>query len=162
MIIRRLRRACVVRDRESAANIVLRVLKQLLSKYLQDSRGELADDMESYLSSELIRKAQRAAIEVCQRHPIIVAIDSLEHYAITDDATMRAAAALVECASKFNRDYSRQGIHVKVFLTAEAYPQLAESVTQQSPEVHPRSALPALASEGSHSPGVLEAVPRSE
>jgi hypothetical protein len=120
--------ACVVRDRDSAANIVLRILKHLLSTFLNDERGELADDMESYFSSELIRKAQRAAVEVCQRRPLIVAIDSLEHYAITDEATMRAAAALVECASKFNRDYARPGIHVKVFLTAEVYPQLVETV----------------------------------
>lgn len=28
--------ACVVRDRDSAANIVLRILKHLLSKYLND------------------------------------------------------------------------------------------------------------------------------
>jgi hypothetical protein len=41
---------------------------------------------------------------------------------------MWAAAALVECASKFNRDFARQGIHVKVFLNAEVYPRLADSV----------------------------------
>ena len=119
--------ACVIRDGDAPANIVLRVLKMLLSKYLNDQRGEVAEEMESYLSSELIKRAQRTAVEVCRRRPIIVAIDSLEHYAITDDATMRAAAALVECASKFNRDYSRQGIHVKVFLPAEVYPTLAET-----------------------------------
>jgi hypothetical protein len=117
-----------VRDKDSAANLVLRILKQLLSKYLKDDRGDLADDMETYLSSELIRKAQRAAAAICKTRPVIVAIDSLEHYAIGDDATMRVAGALIESASKFNRDYSRQGIHVKVFLTAEVYPQLVESV----------------------------------
>ena len=120
--------ACVVRDKDSAANIVLRVLKHLLSRYLKDDRGELADDMESFLSTELIRKAQRAAVEICRDRPLIIAIDSLEHYAVSDEATMRAAAALVECASKLNRDYARLGLHVKVFLTAEVYPELAEAV----------------------------------
>jgi hypothetical protein len=120
--------ACAFRDSGSAANLILRVLKQLVSKHTADQTGELADDMEAYLSSEVIRKGKLAVAAICKRRPLIVAIDSLEHYAINDDATMWAAAALVECASKFNRDFARQGIHVKVFLNAEVYPRLTESV----------------------------------
>ena len=41
---------------------------------------------------------------------------------------MRATAALVQCASHFNLTMAQHGIHLKVFLSAEVFPALAETV----------------------------------
>src|SRR6185436_5480513 len=76
--------ACAFQDRSSAANLILRVLKQLMSKVTADPSGELADDVERHLSSEVAKRAKIAACRKCERNPLILAVDSLEHYAIND------------------------------------------------------------------------------
>ena len=40
---------------------------------------------------------------------------------------MRAVAALVEAATKFNHDFTQHGLHLKVFLSAETFPHLQEN-----------------------------------
>jgi hypothetical protein len=67
-------------------------------------------------------------LEIAAREPVIVAIDTLENYAMSDEATMRALGALIQCASTFNRDYSRKGIHLKVMFMGEVFPYVKEEV----------------------------------
>jgi hypothetical protein len=57
-----------------------------------------------------------------------IAIDTLENYAVNDEAMMRATAALIQCASNFSRAYAHQNLQLKVFVMAEIFPYLKEEV----------------------------------
>ena len=126
----RISAACLT-DREqksSPARIVLAVLKRLLNKLLSDDKGELADEVETWLMSDINTSAKKAVLDHTRSEPLIIALDSLEHYNVNDEAMMRATAALVQCASHFNLTMAQHGIHLKVFLSAEVFPALAETV----------------------------------
>jgi hypothetical protein len=53
----------------------------------------------------------------------------MENYAVRDEAMMRSMGALIQCASRFSRDYARLGIYLKVFIMAEIFPYLKEEVS---------------------------------
>lgn len=76
----------------------------------------------------MIADAKKKVLELTQSRPVIVSLDTLEHYDVDDEPIMRAIAALIECASRFNTLYSRQGIHIKLFMSAEVFPHLVENV----------------------------------
>jgi len=60
---------------------------------------------------------------------VIIALDTMENYAVRDEAMMRSMGALIQCASRFSRNYARHGIYLKVFIMAEIFPYLKEEVS---------------------------------
>lgn len=124
----RIKAACIFGDgKEKVSAFILHVLKALMIKFLKTDNS-LADELESLISSETIQTAKAAVLEVARKNPIIIAIDTLENYAVKDQSMMRATAALIQCASNFNREFSQQNIHLKLFIMAEIFPYLKEEV----------------------------------
>src|SRR5262245_54441578 len=122
----------IVRPTErSSTTLVLSFLKALLRKFV-DGSGEISDGIAEWVSTRAFREAQHAAKALLHKHPVIVAFDTLERYDTSDDAMMRATAALVEAASKFNVEWASRGLHVKVFLSAEVFPHLRESTVSNT------------------------------
>ena len=109
------------------AAFIKNLLKALLVKYT-DSDESLADELEKLLSSKAIQEAKEACLEVAQKIPVVVAIDTLENYGVKDQAMMNVMAALIKCAQMFNESYAPRNIHVKLFLMAEIFPFLKEDV----------------------------------
>ncbi len=111
----------------SAPHLVLQVLRGLVDRYLKDD-GIIVDELEEFLKSRAYNNAKAAVLRLSLKRPVIVAIDSLEHYDANNEAVMRATAALVQCATQFNSQYARRGVHLKVFVTGEVFPYLIENV----------------------------------
>lgn len=111
----------------SAPHLVLQVLRGLVERYLKDD-GIIVDELEEFLKSRAYSNGKAAVLRLSQRMPVIVAIDSLEHYDTNNEAVMRATAALIQCATQFNSQYASRGIHLKVFVTGEIFPYLVENV----------------------------------
>ncbi len=121
--------ACIFgQGQNTAARLIRDVLKNLISRFIRDKNGDLTEGLEDLLSSPVIEKGKEAVLQIARREPVIVAIDSLEHYRVEDESIMRAIAALIECAKKFNFSYAHKGVHLKVFVTAEVFPHLRESI----------------------------------
>jgi hypothetical protein len=119
------------------------LIKALISNLEQkrETAGEALDDqLDATLRSPVFEAARQAVLEITARQPIIVAIDSMEHFSIRDDAVMWATAALIQCASEFNTRYARRGVHLKVFLTDEVFPHLQENVVTNTAK-HVRNPL---------------------
>lgn len=116
------------RERGPVTKFVFSVLEGMLERCLSVDAKDLARGLREILHDPVFDAAKKAALEVAATKPVIVSVDSLEHYEIDNEEMMQATAALVQCASKFNRRYAEKGIHVKVFLSGEVYPYLVESV----------------------------------
>jgi hypothetical protein len=112
---------------EKVSTFIRHVLKSLMTKHLSTS-GNIADELETMLSQETIKAAKAAVLEVAKKHPVIVAIDTLENYAIKDAAMMQTTGALIQCAAEFNRSFAPQNLQIKLFLMAEIFPHLKEEV----------------------------------
>lgn len=124
----RIRAACIFGDRTGkVSNFIRHVLKALVNRFL-DTEADLLDQLEEILSDDRIKAGKAAVLELARKRPIIVAFDTLENYAVHDDAMMRATAALIQCGSEFNKDYAIKGLHLKVFAMAEVFPYLKEEV----------------------------------
>jgi hypothetical protein len=124
----RIRAACIFGDENGkVSNFIRHTLSALVNHFL-DTEGDLLSELEAILSDERIAAGKAAVLELARKKPIIVAIDTLENYAINDDIMMRTMAALIQCGSEFNRDHARNGVHVKIFLMAEIFPYLKEEV----------------------------------
>ncbi|MEW6737375.1 MAG: serine/threonine-protein kinase [Acidobacteriota bacterium] len=120
--------ACMLQQAKmTPANFVREALATLLSM-IRGDRKQLADRLNSLVTSERFSKAKEAVLEVTKRAAVIVAIDSLEHFSVNDESMMRAIAALIQCAKQFNDTTAKQGVHIKVFVTEEAFPHIPESV----------------------------------
>jgi hypothetical protein len=115
-------------ERGTASNAIRSILRKLLSKFFMDDKEELADELENLLSSEVITRAKAAVGELTIDKPVIISIDTLEHYDVGNEPIMRATAALIECASNFNTLWASKGVLVKVFISAEVFPYLMENV----------------------------------
>ncbi|HEY9643711.1 MAG TPA: hypothetical protein V6C57_24695 [Coleofasciculaceae cyanobacterium] len=124
----RIRAACIFGDKHGkVSNFIRHTLSALVNHFL-DTEGDLLSELEAILSDERIAAGKAAVLKLAHQKPVIVAIDTLENYAINDDMMMRTTAALIQCSSEFNRDHARNGVHLKVFLMAEVFPYLKEEV----------------------------------
>lgn len=125
----RIKAACMFAnsDSEKVSTFIRHVLKALVVKYLKTD-NQLADELEGLLSHETIKTAKAAVLELSKKKPIIVAIDTLENYAIKDESMMRATGALIQCASEFTRAHLQHNIQIKLFVMAEVFPHLKEEV----------------------------------
>ncbi|MCG7984931.1 MAG: hypothetical protein JAY90_19535 [Candidatus Thiodiazotropha lotti] len=113
--------------KKGPAHLVKELLKSIIRKFAGNDVDQLSDELEDYLSSPVIEAAKKRVLELTNRSPIIVAVDSLERYSVNDEAMMRSTAALIQCASNFNIEHAINGIHVKAFISAEVFPHLCEA-----------------------------------
>jgi archaellum biogenesis ATPase FlaH len=113
---------------DQVSTFIRQVLKFLVSKFLE-ADTDLADEMEDFISSERIQKAKKAVLEAVKGNKVIIALDTMENYAVRDESMMRSMGALIQCASRFSRNYARHGIYLKVFIMAEIFPHLKEEVS---------------------------------
>jgi hypothetical protein len=72
--------------------------------------------------SELKRKVFQRSADA----PVIVAIDTLEKYDITNVALMNTLSGLVHCVSQMCDECAGHRVHVKVFLPGEIFPYLED------------------------------------
>jgi archaellum biogenesis ATPase FlaH len=113
---------------DQVSTFIRQVLKALVSNFLE-SDNNLADELEDFISNERIQRAKRAVLEVVKGTKVIIALDTMENYAVRDESMMRSMGALIQCASRFSRNYARHGIYLKVFIMAEIFPYLKEEVS---------------------------------
>jgi archaellum biogenesis ATPase FlaH len=113
---------------DQVSTFIRQVLKFLVSKFLK-ADNDLADELEDFISNERIQRAKRAVLEVVKGNKVIIALDTMENYAVRDESMMRSMGALIQCASRFSRNYARNGIYLKVFIMAEIFPYLKEEVS---------------------------------
>jgi len=113
---------------EQVSTFIRQVLKFLVSKFLE-ADNDLADELEDFISNERIQRAKKAVLEVVKGNKVIIALDTMENYAVRDESMMRSMGALIQCASRFSRNYARHGIYLKVFIMAEIFPHLKEEVS---------------------------------
>ena len=125
----RIRAACLFAEQTGTVSTFIRqVLKALVAKFLK-ADNDLSDELEDFISNETIQAAKKAVLQVVKRDGVIIALDTMENYAVRDEAMMRSMGALIQCASRFSRDHARNGIHLKVFIMAEIFPYLKEEVS---------------------------------
>ena len=125
----RIKAACLFTEpTEKVSTFIRHVLMTLVTRFLRADSG-LADELEDFIASETIQRAKRATLEVVKGNRVIIALDTMENYAVRDESMMRSMGALIQCASRFSRDYARHGIYLKVFIMAEIFPYLKEEVS---------------------------------
>src|SRR5262245_14664529 len=125
----RIKAAVVFADQTDQVSTYIRqVLKTLVSNFL-DADNNLADELEDFIADERVQRAKKAVLEVVKGSKVIIALDTMENYAVRDESMMRSMGALIQCASRFSRDYARHGIYLKVFIMAEIFPYLKEEVS---------------------------------
>lgn len=113
---------------DQVSTFIRQVLKFLVSKFLE-ADNDLADELEDFISNDRIQRAKKAVLEVVKGNKVIIALDTMENYAVRDESMMRSMGALIQCASRFSRNYARHGIYLKVFIMAEIFPHLKEEVS---------------------------------
>ena len=126
----RIAKACIFgfgTDRSGISVFIHDLLKALLDKVLS-SKADLLGELETLLRNPHFVAAQAAVVRVARHNPLVIAFDTLENYDTTDQALMHASAALIDFASDFSKKYTDKKIFLKVFLMAEVFPHLKESV----------------------------------
>lgn len=118
--------ACLSQDSKGSF-LIRSVLKHILERFLPDDSEQLSESLEDFLSSKSVQLAKTKMLDIAKNEPVIVAMDSLEKYSVDNIDVMNSLAALIQCSSNFNIEYSRQGIHIKTFVSAEVFPYLTES-----------------------------------
>ena len=103
-----------------------RKAEQVLGALLDEDVSP-AEDIHAFLGDPLFGRAREAVLLVTPSQPVVIAVDTLEKYDLTNDPMMSLTAGLVECASNFNIINANRGIHVKAFLSAEIFPHVKES-----------------------------------
>jgi hypothetical protein len=123
---KRIADACLFDDNGSkGAKFIQNMLRTILA-WFSKTDDRLADDLEDFIAEPVFAEARRAVLERAKAHQVVVSFDTLENYNVRNEPMVRATAALIECASRFNRDYASQGVHLKVFVMAEVFPFLME------------------------------------
>jgi len=108
------------------------IIDRLLSA-LRDSQDEAMDRRITQLVTDKgVDAARREVLKLASQRPVVAAFDTLEKYDVNSGPLMNAMAALVQCAADFNVNYSRRGIHLKVFMSGEVFPYLEEDVLQNT------------------------------
>jgi hypothetical protein len=124
----RIKTACLFGSQSGKVSLFIRhLLKALLEKVLSN-KDDILGELEALVGDERFKQGMESVLEIAKKHPVYVAFDTLENYDINDDPLMRAMAGLIQFASDFNMEYSRQNLHLKLFIMAEVFPHLKESV----------------------------------
>jgi len=108
----------------SADKVLLRIIHSLASprsrteSLLKRARTKTEDAHFAELKAKVLKRSANA--------PVIVAIDTLEKYDITNIALMNTLSALVHCVSQMCDECAGRGVYVKVFLPGEIFPYLED------------------------------------
>lgn len=115
-------------------------LQGIMQKFVVENASELIALINEEIMEADYESTKQAVLILSRSRPLIVTIDSREQYSIQDVPEMNIAAALIQCASEMNRDFSQYGIHVKVFFPDEIFPHLKEDFVLNSAK-HVRNPL---------------------
>lgn len=118
--------ACMVGDDDFATARIVR--KSLMSLLRRVTDSDVASEVEKICTTEAFKIAKERAFVIARKEPVFLIFDTLENVSIREPAVMLASAALIQCAHNFNLNYGPKGVFVKVFVMAEAFPQLKEEV----------------------------------
>ena len=110
------------------AHFVADVIGKLMEFFSGDSASVIGPRLEKIVDEAGLEYVKEVALATAKRRPIIVALDTLEQYDISNEALMNALAALIEYASDFSLEYARSNIFLKVFVAGEVFPHLQEAV----------------------------------
>lgn len=113
-------------ERRTPASLLKSFLKGVIEKYVSDGGGELLDCLNRLTNDDAFREAKEKVLMRCRKRPVIIAIDSQERYEFQNEALMQCTAALVQFGAIFNQEYSYDGLHIKIFMSAEVFPHLSE------------------------------------
>lgn len=118
-------------NKTTPSRIILKVIQSVVSRFTGINKNEIEDildDIKEKISSGVFEKAKLRVLEYSRYEEAIIAIDSIEDYPVSNSAMMSSIASLIEFASEFNLQYCSQGLHLKIFVSAEVYPHLITSV----------------------------------
>jgi hypothetical protein len=82
----------------------------------------------SLLSESEFANAREKVLRSAQHRPIIIAVDTLEQYDVTNLAMMNSVAALIGFGSQFHTRFSSRGLHIKIFAAGEVFPYLKDGI----------------------------------
>jgi len=113
-----------------ASSRVKRILEDLYALlFSEEVEFEDSDDrLVDLLSNSELEKIKRDAKRIAKSRPIIVVLDTLEKYDLTDENLINAVAALIQFSEDFNQDFSSDNIHIKTLMSGEVFPHLEEEV----------------------------------
>lgn len=97
-------------------------------RHASGDKADIIDEIEKYFASDECDKIRNDVVQMTRDTPLIIAVDSVERYEKNNEVMMATFAGLIQCASDFNINAARDGIHVKVFFPAEMFPYLKEQV----------------------------------
>ncbi len=120
--------ACPFAQRRTPSELVVDAVGRLGDELAEVPDHGLLEAVRARLHEPGFASGRRALLAFTRKHPIIVSVDSLEHYDVYDDSIMLMIAGLIQCASTFSTQHVRDGIHMKAFVTAEVFPHLQEKV----------------------------------
>jgi hypothetical protein len=112
------------------SQVIGNLLERLMCIFREDDEKQKDRRIANLLQGPPVEAAKAETLKLARHRPIIIAIDTLERYDVTNEGLMNAMAALVQVAAEFNRDWSSHGLHLKVFMSGEVFPHLKEEVLQ--------------------------------
>jgi hypothetical protein len=118
--------ACLFGDPDAKLPAFIRKVINTVLNQVAQAELDVLDVLDGVFANAQVRAGQKAVLAVVKQKPVIVAIDTLENYAIDDPAMMHTIAALIQFGANFNREYARKGLHIKIFLMAEIFPYIKE------------------------------------
>ncbi|MBI5805133.1 hypothetical protein HZA73_03725 [candidate division TA06 bacterium] len=122
-----IKKACLlIEEKDNYLSLFKQIVKSVLHKYI-DSDGMIYKKLENILSSQVTNDAKAIILKQAKKKPFFITIDSMERYDLKNHLLIYCIAAMIEFAKKFNLQYSDKGIHLKIFVSEEIYPELAET-----------------------------------
>jgi hypothetical protein len=106
------------------------IFDHLLEILHEDEAQAVENSVEALLSDEQLLAAKTDVLVISEKRSVIMAMDTLEKYDVSDSGLMNAMAALVQFAADFNLEFSNRGIHLKLFMAGEVFPYLKAEVLQ--------------------------------
>ena len=114
-----------VPDGRGALGTLFERLKGLIVPPAQEVAEEHLEELDGHPN---FARAKEISCEHCKQRPLIIPIDTLEQFEVSNEAMMNAVGGLVEFASQFNMDHAKDGLHLKVFVSGEIFSFLMENV----------------------------------
>lgn len=117
-------------DRNRASKLIASIFERVLTFFDGSDESGFDTKITQLFNEERGSAAKEAVLDISNKRPVIVAIDTLEKYDAGNEPLMHAMAALIQCAASFNLSYADRNIHLKVFMSGEVFPYLKEEVIQ--------------------------------
>ena len=128
-------------DRAANVSEVIRTLFESLTGLFEtDNELSIGKSIDTMMNDTQLKERIRSVKRFAHDHPIFIAIDTLEQYDVRDEHLMTAMSALVQFAAQFNLQYADDRIHLKVFMSGEAFPRL-KAAALLNPLKHSRDPL---------------------